>query len=501
MGDFRLSCSFRSTVGLELASTELWEATPAKWWDSNFVRQAEFLALIGMSVVVCKLAVEESLGWMAWVAIGGAVVLLAVSRWPYGALIVLIASSVAPRFFVEIFGWKARPEHFGAALVAVVVAIWFIFRKHRVPLEKLDFWVLAYVLINYISSTLSSPEPSATLRWALQNNLAVLPYFLIRFLVQDMRTLRKGFRILLAVGLAESAYGILCFASHHVFGTTIGMESGAYFFDIAAPYGSLFEPNLFGAYTASFAVLFLSLFLGNNRHRSACMTGFIVASLATVLSLSRAALIAFVFAVIWMIRKTRRANKRWSGRVLILVPAVALGLLLIAAPIRSVLQERFANLFSQGLAEETTVTRYIVIAEALQDIPAHLLLGSGTASFQLSFDWAKYVPQWTNPSWVGNAVVRIVHDTGLVGLAMVVGFLISIWSRVRQNLHRRTPETLILLGLWAGTLLYCISFEATDGSMLAFTWVHLGFLASAAILTSESSENATAVGATVQSSI
>ena len=466
------------------------ETTPAKWWDSNFVRQGEFLALIGVGVLVCRLALEESLGWMVWVVIGAVVVLLTVSRWPYGALIVLIASSVMPRFFVEVFGWKARPEHFGATIIAVIVAIWFIFCKHSVRLEKLDFWILAYVLINYISSAFSSSEPSATLRWALQNNLAVLPYFLIRFLVRDVDTLRKAFRILLAVALTESAYGILCFASHHAFGTAIGMEAGAYFSDVAAPYGSLFEPNLFGAYTAACAVLFFSLYLGNSRHRSACMTGFVVASLATVLSLSRAALVAFVFAIVWMVRKTRQVNRRWNWRAIILVPAVGLVLLLIVPPIRAVLQERFVNLFYEGLAEETTVTRYIAMGEALQDIPAHPLLGSGTASFQLSFDWAKYVPQWTNnPTWIGNVVVRIAHDTGLVGLVLVLGFLISIWRRVRQNLHRRTAETPILLGLWAGTLLYCISFESTDGSMLAFTWVHLGFLASAAVLVNDSNLN------------
>jgi len=460
------------------------------WWESKLAQRLDLVAAIVAILVVCRLALDENLSWVAWALVFMAVVLLTLTRWPYGALLVLIGMSVMPRFFVEVFGWKARPEHFGAALVAVIVAVWLFLPKHSVRLEKLDFWILAYVAINYFSSAFRSSEPSSTLRWALQNNLAVLPYFLIRFLVRDVDTLRKAFRILLAVALTESAYGILCFASHHAFGTAIGMEAGAYFSDVAAPYGSLFEPNLFGAYTAAGAVLFFSLYLANSRHRSACMTGFVVASLATVLSLSRAALVAFVFAIVWMVRKTRQVNRRWNWRAISLVPAVGLVLLLIVPPIRAVLQERFVNLFYEGLAEETTVTRYIAMGEALQDIPAHPLLGSGTASFQLSFDWAKYVPQWTNnPTWIGNVVVRIAHDTGLVGLVLVLGFLISIWRRVRQNLHRRTPETPILLGLWAGTLLYCISFESTDGSMLAFTWVHLGFLASAAVLVNDSNLN------------
>ena len=459
------------------------------FWDSKLAQRLDLVAAIAAIVVVCRVALNEDLSWVGWALLFGTVLLLTLTRWPYGALLFLIGTSVMSRFFVEIFGWKARPEHLAAAFVAVLVAVWLLLLKHGIRLEKLDLWVVAYVAINYFSSAFSS-EPSSTLRWALQNNLAVLPYFLIRFLLRDVGILRKAFRILLAVALAESAYGIFCFASHYAFGTTIGIESGAYFSDVAAPYGSLFEPNLFGAYSAACALLFLSLYLGDGRHRAACATGFVLASLATVLSLSRAALVAFVFVILWMVRKARQANTRWNWRAMILPPTVGLVFLLLVPPIRAVLQERFANLFYEGLAEETTVTRYIAMEEALKDIPAHPLLGSGTASFQLSFDWAKYVPQWSNnPTWVGNVVVRILHDTGLAGLVLVLGFLISIWRLVRQNLRGQTHETPILLGLWAGTLLYCISFEATDGSMLAFTWVHLGFLASTAILIKDAAQN------------
>ena len=59
----------------------------------------------------------------------------------------------------------------------------------------------------------------------------------------------------------------------------------------------------------------------------------------------------------------------------------------------------------------------------------------------------------------------------------------------------------MLVALSAGALLYAISFQATDGTLSAFPWVHLGFLASAAILINESNENAMPVGATAQVSI
>src|SRR5579864_6792808 len=279
------------------------------------------------------------------------------------------------------------------------------------------------------------------------------------------------------------------------------MSVGQYLDDVAAPYGSMYEPNLFGAYTACSAVLFLALYLTGGR-RLRYLLCFLVTSLATVLSFSRAALLALVVASGWVFWRARRARNRKRGGTATLVLAVGLILVVAVSAIGGVLRERFSSLFNQGLAEETTITRLIVIQEALQEIPNHPLFGSGTASFQLSFDFGKYVPQWTgNPTWVGNVVVRILHDTGLLGLAAILGFLISVWCKIRRELHGRNTQVSMLLGLSAGALLYSISFQSTDGSTLAFTWVHLGFLASAAILINVSSESANGVGATAQRSI
>ena len=447
----------------------------------------DLVAFVAAIVVVCRLALEEDLGWVAWVVAGVAVVLLTVTRWPYGALTVLVGMSAMSVFFVEIFGWKARPEHFAAGIVSLAVAVWLLVYKHRIRLEKLDYWVLAYLATNYIGSAFGSSAPSATLRWALLNNLAVLPYFLIRILVQDLRTLRKAVRILLGVGIVESAYGILCYASNHVFGTTVGMAMGQYLRDVAAPYGSLYEPNLFAAYTGCCAVLFLAIYLAQGQRRISSLVCFFIASLATVLSFSRAALLALVVAIGWVAWKSGNPLKGRRNRLAVFAVGFALilmvAILVAATGVGDVLQERFTNLFQQGLEEETTITRLLVIREALQEVPEHPLIGSGTASLQLSFDWTKYFADWTNErAWVGNVVVRILHDTGLLGLTAFLGFLISLWSKTRRALRRSNPQVPMLIGLSAGALLYGISFQSTEGTMLAFCWVHLGLLASAAIL-------------------
>ena len=468
------------------------ETTLPTWWDSKLVRRLHCVAGVAAIMLLCWAALGEDLSWMAWALAGAATLLLTVTRWPYGALVVLIGMSVMPRYFVEIFGWKARPEHFAVGIVSLAVGVWLLRHKRKIRLEKLDYWVVAYVMINYASSTFESPAPSATMRWALMNNLAVLPYFLIRILVPDLGMLRKAFKILLAVGIAESAYGMLCYASHLAFGSTIGVEIGQYLVDIAPPYGSLYEPNLFGAYTACCAVLFLALYLGEEQHRLGYLICLIVASLATGHSFSRAALLAFVLAIGWVFWRTRDRDRRDARRSILatLLPAFALVLVIAASVMGDVLKERLGNLYQQGLTEETTITRLFVMQQALQDVPQHPLLGSGTASFQLSFDWAKYVPEWAGEgAWVGNVVVRILHDTGLLGLTAFLGFLISLWLRIRRGLRGRNTYVPMLVGLSAGAFLYGISFQSTDGTPFAFCWVHLGFLASAAILMSDDSHN------------
>src|SRR4029077_17945552 len=272
------------------------ETALTAWAKSPRAHWLECLGWGAAILLFLRLASEEDLTWVGWVIAGVAIVLLSVTRWPYGALLVLIAMSAMPVFFVEIFGWKARPEHLPAAILAAAVTVGLALYKRRVQLNKLDYWILAYVAINFISSAFGSPAPAATLRWALQNSLAVLPYFLIRFLVTDLETLGKAFRILLGVGVAESVYGIFCYASHDVFGSTIGMSIGQYLSDVAAPYGSMYEPNLFGAYSGCCAVLLLALYVAGGQNRTGHLACFLIAALASVLSFSRAALFALVIA-------------------------------------------------------------------------------------------------------------------------------------------------------------------------------------------------------------
>jgi O-antigen ligase len=460
------------------------EAISTTWWESKFALRLQLLLAIGAMAVVCRVAFEEDISWILWFTVGLVVACISLVRWPYGALFILIAASVMPRISVGLFGWNARPEHFAAAIVGFWTCLWLILRNERIRLNSLDYWVLAYILLNYVSSAFGSTEPSTTLRWALQNNLAVASYFLVRFLVSDSRTFRNALRILMAIGIAEAVYGLLCYGSHLLFGTLVGVEPGAYLFDVAAPFGTMYEPNLFGAYTACFAVLFLALFLTAAQNRSAYLIGFIITSFAALASYSRAVLLAFILAIAWVLWNTRHSRGQNPKRLAVLI--VGLGLL-FAVAIGGVLRERLSNLYNQGFSDNSALGRLIVTQQAIQELPGHLILGRGTASFNLSFDWGKYIPEWTSEkTWIGNAPLRILHDTGLIGEAAFIGFLVSLWVKIRRRFRAPGRPVPLLFALSAGAVVYVITFQSTDGTILSFFWVYLGFMASAAILMSDS---------------
>jgi hypothetical protein len=463
-------------------SAATWSSRKASWG-------LDVIAGLAAVLIVSRLAWEEDLTWFWAVVVCAVVVTLTTTHWPFGGVLVLLVASAMPLYYVPVFGWNARPEHFASAIIFLAVVIWLVISKSTLRLNKIDYWVLAYLILNFVSSAFGSSDPSSTLRWALQNSLALLPYFLIRTMVRDLKTLRYTFGILLGVGFLESIYGIVCYASHQVFGTSVGVEAGQYLVDVAAPYGSLVEPNLFGAYTACCAILFLTLYLFGV-HRTRYVICFAIASLAAVLSYSRAVLVAFVLVLAYVFWKHFRLRKTpMRNRVWFFLPLLGFVLILSAGSIGGVLRERFTNLYFQGLADDTTISRVFVAQQALQDVPDHLFFGSGTASFNISFDWAKYIPSWAGEkTWIGNAPLRVLHDTGLVGLTAFLGFFVALAHKFRRIRKASKKPDPVLIGLIAGTFVYGIAFQSTDGTVLAFCWVHLGILASAAILIDNSDE-------------
>jgi hypothetical protein len=258
-------------------------------------------AMVSFFALLDYVMFSVDLKWIFLVLSAIAVSLLVLLRWPYGALLALIAASAIPRFTVQIFSWNAKAEDFVEALVAVVILARVVLCEERLRLRGCDWLLLAFVGMNYVGSFINSPEPQATLRWALLFTLATASYFVLVHLLSDRERFRKAMKIFLIVGAAEAVFGILCYISFRLTGSQFGITVFSFLEDSPGVHGSLWEPNIFGSYTAAFALMFLFDRLTSGARRGWYTLGFLITALASLLSITRAAWAGFLVGLLFLL--------------------------------------------------------------------------------------------------------------------------------------------------------------------------------------------------------
>jgi hypothetical protein len=420
-----------------------------------------------------------------------ATVAIAFRRWPAGCLSVIVVASAMPRYTLTLFGLHVRPEHVAVGLVLACIVVQALRGRLRGgdALQSFDYLLICYIGMNFVSSTLMSPAPQMTFRWAVLNALVVTPYFLMRLLVRDEASIQRAFRILLLVGTLEAAFGILCFVSNRLFDTQVGVLADQYGF-IPGTHGTQYEANLFGSYTGCCGVMCFALyFLGQRSRRALYGWGSGVCLLAALVSFARSVILAVpvaVVCVLWLAFRGGRAQFRTLARVTI---GVTVLLVAMSPFLLNFVAERFSTIDFSDLAQDNTaVNRLVQTAVAVEDVRGHPIFGMGTSSFQLVFDWDDFgLPGMKGDSeqggWISNSPLRILHDTGVIGLAFFLLFLGSLVSAIRKALRTaEEEEKVVVIALSAGLLLYSITFQATEATMLSFTWVHLGLLSAAVVI-------------------
>jgi len=390
------------------------------------------------------------------------------------AVIALVVASAIPRLYVEVAGLKARPEHIIGGLL--FCAMPFLLKKRQQPVHWMvvDYLLVAYIAINIISSVFMSVEPSQTIKWAMQQALVILPYFFLRVLISDRAGFQRAVRVLLVTGVATAGYGIVCFYSNLLFGTKFGVDVGQYG-DIPGTYGLQYEGNILAAYCGALSVMMLTLYLLKKRRGFLISYGlFGLAGMA--ISLSRAALaataISLSLVLIWGFWR-KLLDTRMVFKIAVTTLATAVALTPALLPFYT---DRFSTVDVADVSQDpNTALRLVQVAAATDNILAHPILGNGTASFQLTFNWDELgIEDWAGGAWLSNTETRVLHDTGILGLGVFMAFLVGLVRRSWKTLKREhNPE---LLALLFSAVVYLFTFQITEGTLLAFSWVHLGLI-------------------------
>jgi O-antigen ligase len=413
-------------------------------------------------------------------AIVAAGIVYVLSRRPLLAVIALVASGAMARLYVQIFGMKARPEHFAVALFCLALPFWPRREWSRPRWMLPDRLLLLYLASNLLSSLVMSIAPAKTLRWAMQQGLVILPYFLLRIFCVNRERFRKAFMILLFVGAAQAAVGVFCFFSNMIFGSEFGMEIGQYG-DIPGTYGLDYEANILGALSAAGFVMMLTMYL--KERRPILLWGTAITYAAMLIALARAAMIAALVAIAVLVVvciKLELGNRAGFKRMAATLLVASLIVLPVVVPLYL---ERFSTLDVTDIsADYDTAGRVVAMVSAADGIIAHPILGNGTSSFQLlvSGQDLGFGESDDRGTWIGNTELRVLHDTGIVGLALLLGFLLTLAWRARKILKQGLqPE---LLALLMACVVYAVTFQATEGTLLEFFWVHMGLLGCAVAL-------------------
>jgi O-antigen ligase len=460
------------------------------WW--HVLHKFEKVAAAVCGVALLYLAATESLEWIPFVAAILCVLVVQLIRWPYGALCMLMAAAAVPRYQLSISSWNTKPEHLTAAACGLIllIRIWHGDQTWR-KLQKADFLLLWFLALSFFTSYVASPDRAATLRWSLLLTIAMSPYFLVPQVVGTREQLEKAMKILLFVGAAEALFGILCFLSYLLFGTEMGVTFFFYLDFIPGVHGSQWEPNIFGSYCACFAVMFLFYYLAGGRTHAWYLAGFVITTVGVLLSLARQgwACLILVGGMVLLYHQ-RRTRIQWKR--LVPVGVGVLATLLIGVSLMRDLPQRFATLAIGQFSDDPTVLyRLKYLALAVADIREHPILGLGSSSFQLLYEGVDDVG--TTPAWLGNLILRVTHDTGIVGLIVFGWFFFELgrgaWRVLGSSSLLHIPTATAVGALSAGGLVMLIAYQLTDASNLVFTWVHFGVLAAAVRITDANSRD------------
>jgi hypothetical protein len=259
------------------------------------------------------------------------------------------------------------------------------------------------------------------------------------------------------------------------------------------------EWNLF----SSFLLIPLSLGLWAWRrdawHHRWLAAALVAMSCGLVSGVTRAAWLS-TFAIValwWWARRPR--SRQVAALVAMLVAACLLQALTLGrTPIWARFVEHHSSLVHRVLINRVTVDswleRPVSVPEARYFTPGHevseppgflgttrnVLLGHGAGSVnRLSI--VLPIAGRINRIWNANVVLFVLHDSGVLGLAALLGVLVVIARRSRRVLSAGAdPETVaMIVPLLASGAALCFAYQFTHGLWLMYPYVGLGLLTAA----------------------
>lgn len=450
------------------------KSPPALWWAA--------LGL-GLAAGLLPWLAQRSPVAAALFIAGPAALILLLAGWPFSGVAALITAAALTHYRFDVGSVSVRPEHLAAALVAVVGGLQMVMHRRGLRMPLAAWFALAWWAMNLISGFLFSPLAANGLQNGLRVGAGAITFILIANLIPDRRRWWWAVCFYIAVGVAEAAFGIVA-RLLYPFGLNLGVQV-SWNFTEPIPYGTFEEGNLFGSHIAIWAILVLALLAASGpiwqwvRSRRLLAAGLMILLLGLFLSLSRAAWLTFAAGAVLVWAFQSRSPWLHTNRLLLAATAAPFFALLILSlapflPPTLPFVDRLQSFLTLS-SDPTFSARLNDWGLALNDWLQQPLTGWGPGSF---YDLHGLLR--ANPAWISNLSLRLLQETGVLGLLAFLGFVLALLIPAGKTVGRQpqSRERVALLGLIIGyVVLIGLAYQSTDGIWLAASWVHAGLIA------------------------
>lgn len=337
------------------------------------------------------------------------------------------------------------------------------------------FWVAAaYVLTNLAATVLNAPDLPFSLRQTLILGYRLTMFLMVVLAIEWERSLiYMAPRLLLVVMVGQTLVSLGAMLIYSFLPTPLvlyGKDGNA----AIALNGFFQEPNLYGIFCLCVvAIMLCQVFFDERQSRPRLIGALGIGIVGIALSYTRSTWIGLMLVVLALaVIILSTADRRTKRRFLIIgsattLPILAVGAVLIALfDQEGFLSSRFADIVS--LKTSSSIGRLQSWQAAVERWQEHPWIGSGPLSFGT---------QGTSvDGWLYSSMVQTLHDSGLVGLGLMLGFTGGCaWYAFRGYRRASNPRDRAILlgyGLAQGALFFTSQFSSLfwDG----FTWVLLG---------------------------
>lgn len=398
--------------------------------------------------------------------------------------IMLLATSTLSVFRYDLYSMTLRPEHLVLITMIAGVIVLFVagnFRLSRVPMV---FPLTLFIVVNFVSSYFFSIYQTSSIQSSFLLLLFALMYVVTIFVVRaNPQRYLTVIWIILGIAVLQAVFACVDQALFFT-GVDLGVHTAPVdsTTNIIRASGGFQEANLLGAFLAASGLILLALmtsrkkFFKTNIYPSLSLITILA---GMILTYTRTAWIGFAVGaiILFFMQRSHREifNPRMAVVILALFLVIAITLaFMVGAGVSGVFEPvffRFGGLFDFGGGSAAGRAEVQSVALARWKNNA-VLLGEGT----MSLPWEEALPSPAGP-WLYSSTIQALHDTGLIGLALLIWFQLGLlWLMVRAYLREIEPlSRSILAGLITATLALLICSQASSFIWLGFPWIFLGF--------------------------